>query len=131
MDDFWIGIYWINRKQSEDECARLIVATFRLLEAISTSLSGWYLTRHPKKGEVITSIEITENRIKNLIQDGQIYNDDNELMEGVGFNLFLKSDKAFEKANIPFCLTTADLKDVKQFKSCITICSSISFTFVM
>jgi hypothetical protein len=100
MKDCYLGIYWSKRKEHIDECAQKTFETFAYLSEIDNSFSVWYEASKPKKGQIITSIEPNLDSVKRLLLKGRNYNDLGELMEDLGYLIYLKSFKDASKAHI-------------------------------
>jgi len=100
MKDCYLGIYWGKRYQTVDECLQKAIETFVYLKSIDESFNEWFQTSKPKKGQPITSIDLSKEAIKSLFLNGQIYNDMGKLMEDLGYSLYLKSHKDFSIAHV-------------------------------
>lgn len=100
-NSYFIGIYWGARKESIELCTNKLVATFNFLRQIDDSLSLWYKTSRPRKGELLLPIDTQDEKaVKILLQKGQNCNDIREKLEDLGYLIYLKSEKDFSKAHI-------------------------------
>lgn len=100
MKDCILGIYWSARKETIDECTKKIFQTFTYLRNVDNSFVQWYLTKKPRKGELVTPIETDIDSIKDLLLKGRNFNDIGELLEDLGYVISLKSFKDFSKSHV-------------------------------
>jgi hypothetical protein len=98
MNKYYIGIYWKSDNSNIEEIEKKLVNTFLFFSSIDISLASWYSTDKPKRGMELEPIN--HIKIKDLLLKSIIYNDDNEIQSKLGYELLLKSEKAFEKSNI-------------------------------
>lgn len=98
--EYYIGVYWGTRNESTKECAVKVKATFDFLSSIDESFRTWYKTSRPRKGEILQPIDISIKSIQTLLLNGQNHNDLGELLEELGYLIYLKSEKTYSKAHV-------------------------------
>ena len=99
MKECYLGIYWEKRKEIIEQCVPKIIDTFKYLVSIDNSFSEWYKTSKPQKGQAIEPISIDFESIERLLQGGQNYDDLGNLIESLGYLVYLKSNKDFSKSH--------------------------------
>lgn len=97
---YFIGIYWGVRKEDIETCAYKVDATFKLLKNIDSSFAEWYKTSRPKKNEILQTLDLSIEGIKQLLIKGQHYSDvGRRLIEDLGFLFSVKSVKEYRQAH--------------------------------
>ncbi|WP_207516006.1 hypothetical protein [Longitalea luteola] len=63
-------------------------------------MQDWYLTKRPKKGQLVVPIDLSLEGRKSLLLRGRYFKDDGSLNEDLGYLLYLKSIKDSSKAHV-------------------------------
>lgn len=100
MKNCYIGIYWGAREETVDECAQKVFETFAYLRNVDNSFNQWFQTEKPRKGQVVAPLNISMEGIKDLLLSGRNFNDIGELLEDLGYLLYLKSFIDFSKSHV-------------------------------
>jgi hypothetical protein len=95
-----ICLYWGPRIDGLMVCCDRLVRTIELLSSIDVTLSNWYSTKRPKKSIPILPITLDREAFKDLLLKGQNKNDIGKVLDDIGYNVILKSEKDFAKAHV-------------------------------
>jgi hypothetical protein len=98
---YFIGIYWGPRRETTDQCIRKTKATIDGLRKMDASFSDWYKATSPQHGESPQALPLDDPQgMEKLLLDGQIHDDEGQLMADLGYTVYLKSNPAFNLSHI-------------------------------
>ena len=80
-------------------CITKVKATVDLLSSLDDSFVVWYKTTRPRKGELLQPID-TRSGVEALLLRGRNYDDTGQLLDDLGYLVYLKSEEDYSKAHI-------------------------------
>ncbi len=95
-----ICLYWGERKESTDGLTQLINETCKSLGNTEEYFRFWYPTEKPKKNQTVEPVNVSVDRIKDLVFRSRSVNDIGLIEEDLGYTVCLKSNINYSIANV-------------------------------
>ncbi len=90
MENFVLGAYWWDRKESVEQCARRVVCCLRDIGQCDPALSRWFRGGCSRKEALERQVQITHETVRELLLRGRNRPDiGGEVMEELGFSMRL------------------------------------------